>query len=109
MSADAIKHVVPLGIIGLAIVVILAIYLGSFNKYGQMFAVGVIVLIAGLAIYDKTRSPGTLLPSPDFNQGYSGATGSDGGFSWVYTGTIADWSEEIGHIQKDLRPNIKLE
>jgi len=61
ISADVIKELVPFGIVGLAIVAVVAIFLGlrAGNWLKFVIALLAIVAIAGLAIFDKITPVGS--------------------------------------------------
>ena len=90
MTAEVIKQVVPFGIIGLAIVAIVFIVLRPISKNPGAnlgLAIAAILIIGGLAIFDKT--------TPSFGKAAPAAVPSNASASaellWVDTGITADW------------------
>jgi hypothetical protein len=92
---SGLKDLVPFGIIGLAIAAVLAIVLSPRASRIQSFALAGIVIIAGLAIFDRwsqprlelSPKPGPLpLPSPSPSPSPISSS-----YFWVDTRTNADW------------------
>jgi hypothetical protein len=88
---QALKDLVPFGIIGLAIAAVLTIVLNPRSSKSQMFAGAGIVVIAILAMFDKWSQPGKLEASTNRLPITEGPSGAVGGMYWVDTGTNADW------------------
>lgn len=93
-SADAmawIKDVVPLGIVGLAIVAVLLVALNPGGKTNLKLAAGTIAAIVLLAVFDKLTPQSTLQPAPPKVPDASSPAGAPGGIFWIDTTSSADW------------------
>jgi hypothetical protein len=93
MSAEVIKQLVPFGIIGLAIVAILLIVLRPITKNlaaNLWLAIAAVVIIGGLAIFDKLTPIFQAAPQAPISGPGPGPKPS-GSMLWVDTGIAADW------------------
>ncbi len=86
-----IKDVVPLGIVGLAIVAVLLLALNQGSKTNLKLAAGAIAVIMLLAVFDKLTPRNTLQDAPIKPPDVSTTPGVPGGNFWVDTTTSADW------------------
>lgn len=85
LDAEAIKQLVPFGIVGLGIVAVVVIAVNPASPANRIVGLIAMGLIAGLAIFDKLSPPPTLQAAP------VRTVPPTEGMHWVDTGASADW------------------
>jgi hypothetical protein len=107
MTAEMIRQVVPLGIVGLAIIAVLLIALNPGSKTNLSLAVGAMVVVGALAVFDRMIPKKELEPNPGLpaleNKANISAT-----MLWVDTGTKADWGGRDVAYTVGLTPKYKV-